>query len=199
MAVCPECGSEGVPIIYGMPVPELFEDEQAGRVVLAGCVVGARDPNWACRGPIQHRWIEDNGNERVHLVVELDWVPLGPVFLSSGELDFPKAVPDEPGIYRFTLRSGDKQSVYIAEAIRLVRRFAQYRKPGPTQRTNQHINRLMKVALEAGGSVFVDIAIATEVQSGRRGSRPVIPAVSASRGNAALITTRNAGVRAENL
>jgi hypothetical protein len=131
--------------------------------------------------------------------VELDWVPLGPVFLSSGELDFPKAVPDEPGIYRFTLRSGDKQSVYIAEAIRLVRRFAQYRKPGPTQRTNQHINRLMKVALEAGGSVFVDIAIATEVQSGRRGSRPVIPAVSASRGNAALITTRNAGVRAENL
>jgi hypothetical protein len=197
MAVCPECGAEGVPIIYGMPGFDLFEDKQAGRVVLAGCVVCERDPNWACRGPVQHRWVEDKADERVHLVVELDWVPLGPVFMTSGELDFPRAVPDEPGIYRFTLSCGDNQSVYIGEAVRLFRRFAQYREPGPTQRTNQCINRLMKEVLEASGSVFVDIA--TEVQVGDEEADLSYRPYRLLAENAALIATRNAGIRAENL
>jgi hypothetical protein len=180
-----------------MPGPDLFEDEQAGRVVLGGCVVGESDPNWACRGPVQHCWFEDNGDVRIHVLVELDWVPLGPVFQSSGELDFPKAAPDEPGIYRFTLRSGDQHSVYIGEAVRLARRFAQYRRPGPTQRTNQHINKLMKTTLEAGGSVFVDIA--TEVHVGAEEADMSYRPYRLVAENAALIATRQAGVKAENL
>jgi hypothetical protein len=55
----------------------------------------------------------------------------------------------------------------------------------------------MKVALEAGGSVFVDIA--TEVQVGDEEADLSYRPYRLLAENAALITTRNAGVRAENL
>jgi hypothetical protein len=56
---CPECGAEAVPIVYGLPGPELWDQEDAGRVVLGGCVLEAENPDWACMGPIQHRWVEE--------------------------------------------------------------------------------------------------------------------------------------------
>ena len=37
---CPRCHSdEVVPILYGMPSPEMVEGSKAGRVALGGCVV----------------------------------------------------------------------------------------------------------------------------------------------------------------
>jgi hypothetical protein len=59
MPTCPECGAEVVPIVCGMPGPELFDGEAAGRVVLGGCVIEEESPNWACKGPVQHQWVRE--------------------------------------------------------------------------------------------------------------------------------------------
>jgi hypothetical protein len=35
---CPRCGSDRVvPVVYGLPDPELFEAADQGRVILGGC------------------------------------------------------------------------------------------------------------------------------------------------------------------
>jgi hypothetical protein len=48
--ICPECRKSivPVPIAYGYPSPEMFEDADAGRVRLGGCVITGDDPQWAC-------------------------------------------------------------------------------------------------------------------------------------------------------
>ena len=47
---CPSCGAmvTPIPILYGMPVPSAFEDAEAGKIQLGGCVVTGEDPEWAC-------------------------------------------------------------------------------------------------------------------------------------------------------
>lgn len=46
---CPACGSrERVPIVFGYPGSEMFEDSEKGKIVLGGCVVGGDDPTWHC-------------------------------------------------------------------------------------------------------------------------------------------------------
>jgi hypothetical protein len=48
-AKCPRCqSSDTIPIVYGMPGPDLFEAEERGEVLLAGCIVSHVDPTWAC-------------------------------------------------------------------------------------------------------------------------------------------------------
>jgi hypothetical protein len=46
---CPRCGAEKLlPIVYGLPTPELFERASLGEVSLGGCVVFGTDPGWLC-------------------------------------------------------------------------------------------------------------------------------------------------------
>jgi hypothetical protein len=46
---CPACGSDKVvPIVYGYPPAHLFAEQEAGRIVLGGCVVTGHDPSWQC-------------------------------------------------------------------------------------------------------------------------------------------------------
>jgi len=47
---CPACQHSivPIPIVHGYPSPGLFEDAEAGRVQLGGCVVTDDDPKWAC-------------------------------------------------------------------------------------------------------------------------------------------------------
>lgn len=59
---CPECGSgkdEVIPIIYGMPAPELAEAEARGEVILRGCTVSVDDPQWHCKA-CGHEWREES-------------------------------------------------------------------------------------------------------------------------------------------
>lgn len=48
---CPECGSsEVIPIVYGMPGPDLIEAEHRGEVVIGGCaILEGYDPTHSCR------------------------------------------------------------------------------------------------------------------------------------------------------
>jgi hypothetical protein len=47
---CPRCGSQAViPIVYGLPAPELVRKAEAGEVVLGGCEYDPSYPIYACR------------------------------------------------------------------------------------------------------------------------------------------------------
>ena len=54
---CPSCAELVVPlpIVYGYPSPELFEEAEAGRVRIGGCVISGDDPEYEC--PICHEAI----------------------------------------------------------------------------------------------------------------------------------------------
>jgi hypothetical protein len=137
--------------------------------------------------------------DRFGVAVELHWEHLGLVGLDeTGKLKFPEAT-QQPGIYRFSFRAPDRDSAYIGEADQLRRRFAHYRNPGPTQRTNIAVNTLMKDVLGTG-SVSVDIAteIRLEVED-----QPVTSSLSnvfqrRLAENAALVAAQEAGRKIEN-
>lgn len=47
---CPYCGSPRViPIMYGLPLPDLVAAEERGELILAGCVVDVDSPAFHCR------------------------------------------------------------------------------------------------------------------------------------------------------
>lgn len=53
---CPHCGAALVPIVYGFPAPDAFEQVARGEIVLGGCMMypGAPDdgcPRKGCAGP----------------------------------------------------------------------------------------------------------------------------------------------------
>ncbi|MFB6725046.1 hypothetical protein ACFCV3_33015 [Kribbella sp. NPDC056345] len=51
---CPVCGQAGVPILYGLPGPAARRAAAAGRIKLAGCVMGPDPDQWIC--PAKHEW-----------------------------------------------------------------------------------------------------------------------------------------------
>lgn len=55
---CPWCGEPGIPVLFGYPTEDGFEAGQAGRVILAGCVLFGddSDPQWQCRRDSSHVW-----------------------------------------------------------------------------------------------------------------------------------------------
>jgi hypothetical protein len=48
--ICPACAAdiEPLPIVYGYPSSELFNEAEAGRVQLGGCVISGEDPDYVC-------------------------------------------------------------------------------------------------------------------------------------------------------
>ena len=47
---CPNCrATDLVPILYGYPSPEMFEEAGRGSIELGGCVIYGNDPEWTCR------------------------------------------------------------------------------------------------------------------------------------------------------
>jgi hypothetical protein len=52
--ICPECRTAGVPLMFGLPVPEAQEAAANGQLALGGCLVPDSPPHWQC--PRQHRW-----------------------------------------------------------------------------------------------------------------------------------------------
>lgn len=48
---CPACGAgNAIPIVYGLPGPELSEARERGDAEIGGCVITVgRDPTWRCR------------------------------------------------------------------------------------------------------------------------------------------------------
>ena len=68
---CPAClEGTGVPIVFGYPSGEVFDDADAGRIVLGGCVIGGNpdrpDDNREC-DRCGHRWYVSPGSKTVPL------------------------------------------------------------------------------------------------------------------------------------
>lgn len=55
-AVCPDCGSKMVRIVYGYPGPGLIERSMRGEVALGGCCVTGFDPTHQCGQGHKWRW-----------------------------------------------------------------------------------------------------------------------------------------------
>jgi hypothetical protein len=104
--------------------------------------------------------------DRVTIQVRLEWKPLGRVLLMEDRLLFPPS-PALPGLYRFRLIRGGKESRYFGETDNISRRFAHYRNPGPSQETNLRINALFREALVENAEIAV--ALVTEGASIDRG------------------------------
>lgn len=46
---CPQCQSKKVvPIIYGMPTQETFEEAEEGKLIIGGCCLSDDSPEWHC-------------------------------------------------------------------------------------------------------------------------------------------------------
>lgn len=46
---CPNCDSEEIiPIVYGLPGPEMMEESLRGEIALGGCIVFPDNPEWLC-------------------------------------------------------------------------------------------------------------------------------------------------------
>ncbi|MEV6277716.1 hypothetical protein [Nocardia sp. NPDC051832] len=57
-ANCPQCGTDGIPIIYGFPSAAVMDKVEAGLAQMGGCVITGTEPRWACPS-CQHRWRTD--------------------------------------------------------------------------------------------------------------------------------------------
>ncbi len=45
---CPKCGGKVVPILYGEPSHEAYEESLQGKFVLGGCCICEDSPDWEC-------------------------------------------------------------------------------------------------------------------------------------------------------
>ena len=51
---CPRCGGLGVPLMFGLPVPEARQAAVDGQLALGGCLLPEDPPNWQCAR--RHTW-----------------------------------------------------------------------------------------------------------------------------------------------
>ena len=45
---CPRCGNELLPIVYGMPGPEMLKKAERGEIYLGGCLITPDNPKYYC-------------------------------------------------------------------------------------------------------------------------------------------------------
>jgi transcription elongation factor Elf1 len=49
-SACPQCGSPTVvPVIYGLPGPELWEEAEREKVILGGCIIQSYNTRFGCK------------------------------------------------------------------------------------------------------------------------------------------------------
>ncbi len=92
------------------------------------------------------------------VAVRFGWVRVGPIVGTGTGLAWP-AMPAGAGVYRFTLRLGERVRLYVGETDDFRRRFSQYANPGPTQSTNLKMKaRLLELLNEKGGQAHIEVA-----------------------------------------
>lgn len=47
-APCPRCGGVGIPVVFGLPGPELVEAAMRGETIIGGCIVSDAGPSHEC-------------------------------------------------------------------------------------------------------------------------------------------------------
>jgi hypothetical protein len=96
------------------------------------------------------------GVER-EVAIRFGWAHVGPIVGTGTGLTWP-AMPAGAGVYRFTLRLGERARVYVGETDNFRRRFSHYANPGPTQSTNLKMKaRLLELLNEKGGQAYIEV------------------------------------------
>ncbi len=113
---------------------------------------GAPKPSLAA-----HDW---DTPDQLQCDISMQWQPLGRITSQNGRLSFPTA-PSKPGLYRFRVRRGNRESVYYGESDNLARRFTNYRNPGSTQQTNVRVNQTFTEMLGSGAEISVAVIFET--------------------------------------
>lgn len=98
--------------------------------------------------------------DQLQCEISMQWQPLGRIVFLNSRLSFPTA-PSSPGLYRFRVRHGNRESVYYGESDNLARRFTNYRNPGSTQQTNVRVNQKFTETLEKGAEISVAVIFET--------------------------------------
>ena len=57
-ATCPVCGGSCIPFVYGLPGWEVGESAERGEVVIGGCVISDKNPDFRC-SQCGHEWLAD--------------------------------------------------------------------------------------------------------------------------------------------
>lgn len=83
---------------------------------------------------------------------------------ATGELSIDPEWPIERGTYAFIM-GGKAQYVGVA-STGLKQRLASYAKPGPTQRTSQRLNQILRAELSSGGTVGIYLATPNDFEWG---------------------------------
>lgn len=92
--------------------------------------------------------------------ISMNWIPLGKVQLdNNNKLQFKFDAPSCPAIYRFRVRRGNTESVYIGETDNLKRRFGNYRNAGATQKTSIRINEILRNELANNAEISLSAVI----------------------------------------
>ena len=136
--------------------------------------------------------------ESTEALIRYEWLGAGLVELVGGRPMMPR-LPEQPGIYRFTIRSHDRatERFYVGESDNLSRRMGNYRNPGPTQPTNIRLHALLSETLTAGGSADLAVVLQASISDlpldlTKRPSRLLVE-------NVALVKLGSAGMAVENL
>jgi hypothetical protein len=93
--------------------------------------------------------------------LKIHWVEIGAVVLeTTDKIRFP-TTPAKAGLYQFRIsRANGTFGRYVGESANLKKRFGTYRNPGPTQLTNQRLNKHFCEFLKRGE--MIDVAVTTD-------------------------------------
>ena len=97
-----------------------------------------------------------------HIEVRFDWTMVGQITVAEEDLNWPP-MPGGAGVYRYTLRLGDRTRYYVGETDNFRRRFSHYRRPGPSQTTNIRMHQRLRTLLATHGGE-AEVAVASNVE-----------------------------------
>ena len=139
---------------------------------------------------------------QIDIEISASWRELGLISAEDdGRLRFPK-VPTVPGLYRFDFEVTQRRYVYVGETVELARRLQHYRTPGPSQRTNQRLNKLISQSIKDGGRVVVAIITddpTLKINGQQRAADLGLKPERALLENAAIISCQEEGLEILNL
>lgn len=95
-------------------------------------------------------------SDRAAVELRLRWQPLGEIKLADNVGFVFPSIKNVSGLYRIEMHR-PRTLVYIGETENLKRRFAEYRSPGQTQKTNRRICAELLRTLRAAGSASVSV------------------------------------------
>lgn len=155
MTRCPNCDTATIPVAYGYPSFEMFEDARSGTIALGGCVIGSDDPKRccpSCKAAVWSHGVFSTGHGlRVRLGLRADR------FEASLPDEGPLWVCDAEGTV-VTIDRADVELVALVSAVELFddgTRLARWLRHRGLSSTGEVVGPIDRIIVEADGSLRV--------------------------------------------